>query len=226
MGTLLELNGVAARRRNCGYWRESCSFWLSPGWPAPTAKYVFWCSLGGGHAGELYQKWESADKPGSVVDNHSSGTAVASSLKQPTRKHRGQRHCFPIWSCSEWGLPSRRMLPPARCALTAPFHPYPFPAEPVRGGILSVALAVGSRLPGVTWHPALWSPDFPPRIEPKFNSGRLPGRLPPPFSPKEEHIHSTQSPPPSCSRAEYSCRRGTSCILAATRAAWLTGRYS
>ncbi len=30
------------------------------------------------------------------------------------------------------------------------------------GGFLSVALSVGSRLPGVTWHLALWSPDFPP----------------------------------------------------------------
>ncbi len=30
------------------------------------------------------------------------------------------------------------------------------------GGLLSVALVVGSRPPGVTWHPALWSPDFPP----------------------------------------------------------------
>ena len=30
------------------------------------------------------------------------------------------------------------------------------------GGIFSAALAVGLRLPGVTWHPALWSPDFPP----------------------------------------------------------------
>jgi hypothetical protein len=42
-----------------------------------------------------------------------------------------------------------------------------------RGGIFSVALSVGSRPPGVTWHPARRSPDFPPdaRIE------RLPGRL-------------------------------------------------
>jgi hypothetical protein len=30
-----------------------------------------------------------------------------SSLKQPTRKRRGQRHSFPIWSCSGWGLPCR-----------------------------------------------------------------------------------------------------------------------
>jgi len=30
-----------------------------------------------------------------------------SSLKQPTRKRRGPRHSFPIWSCSGWGLPCR-----------------------------------------------------------------------------------------------------------------------
>ncbi len=70
-------------------------------------------------------KKESADKPGSVVGNHSSGTVVTGGLKQPTRKHRGPRYRFPIWSCSGWGLPRRRVLPPARCALTAPFHPYP-----------------------------------------------------------------------------------------------------
>jgi hypothetical protein len=32
------------------------------------------------------------------------------------------------------------------------------------GGIFSVALSVGSHLPGVTWHSALWSPDFPPFV--------------------------------------------------------------
>ena len=36
----------------------------------------------------------------------------------------------------------------------------PLPTEV--GGILSVALAVGSRPPDVIWHPVLWSPDFPP----------------------------------------------------------------
>ena len=108
------------------------------------------------------RQWEPADKPGSVqtsvCGNHSSGTAVAGGLERPTRKRRGPRHGFPIWSCSGWGLPSRSVLPPVRCALTAPFHPYRFP-----GGMLSVALSVGSRPPGVTWHPALRSPDFPPR---------------------------------------------------------------
>ena len=94
---------------------------------------------------------------------------------QQERTRRPAR--FPIWSCSRWGLPCRRMLPPARCALTAPFHPYlPRPVCTCRdiGGLLSVALSVGSRPPGITWHLALWSPDFPPRRE----TQRLPGRLP------------------------------------------------
>ena len=34
------------------------------------------------------------------------------------------------------------------------------------GGLLSAALSVGSRRPGVTWHLALWSPDFPPPVIP------------------------------------------------------------
>ena len=37
----------------------------------------------------------------------------------------GRSRWIPIWSCSGWGLPSPRLLPAARCALTAPFHPYP-----------------------------------------------------------------------------------------------------
>jgi len=49
------------------------------------------------------------------------------------------------------------MLPTKRCALTTPFHPY----LKDLGGIFSVALSVGSRLPGITWLLALRSPDFP-----------------------------------------------------------------
>ena len=36
----------------------------------------------------------------------------------------------------------------------------PLPTEV--GGLLSAALVVGSRRPAVSWHPAQWSPDFPP----------------------------------------------------------------
>ena len=34
------------------------------------------------------------------------------------------------------------------------------------GGLLSAALSVGSRPPGVTWRLVLWSPDFPPLAKP------------------------------------------------------------
>jgi len=55
------------------------------------------------------------------------------------------------------------LLPVTRCALTAPFHPYP--ASETRfqmlGGLFSAALSVGLRLPDVIWYLALWSPDFP-----------------------------------------------------------------
>jgi hypothetical protein len=80
----------------------------------------------------------------------------------------------PIWSCSGWSLPCHELLPVARCALTAPFHPYLCPKA--IGGLLSVALVVGSRLPAVSWHPALWSPDFPPPDHFRHRQ-RLSGRL-------------------------------------------------
>jgi len=57
------------------------------------------------------------------------------------------------------------LLPGSRCALTAPFHPCRPPrphGRRVLGGLLSVALSVGSRPPGVTWHLIRRSPDFPP----------------------------------------------------------------
>ncbi len=69
----------------------------------------------------------------------------------------GHTSRFPIWSCSKWGLPchlclqSRGALLPHHFTLT----------KPKFGGIFSAALAVGSRLPDVIRHPALWSPDFP-----------------------------------------------------------------
>ena len=76
------------------------------------------------------EKTGAGNKPGSVENNHSSGIAVTSYLKQPTRESVRDRRCepklahSPIWSCSGRGLPCRELLPVARCALTAPFHPY------------------------------------------------------------------------------------------------------
>src|SRR3954468_18933193 len=54
------------------------------------------------------------------------------------------------------------VLPRARCALTAPFHPYP--PSPLRakvGGIFSVPLSFELPRPGVTRRTALRSSDFP-----------------------------------------------------------------
>ena len=50
--------------------------------------------------------------------------------------------------------------------------PLPVPLRAI-GGLLSVALVVGLRLPGVTWHPALWSPDFPPLCQSPEGRQRL-----------------------------------------------------
>jgi len=55
--------------------------------------------------------WTSSGLPGS---------ARGSALRRPLLK---DRRGFPIWPCSRWGLPCRRVLPLTRCALTAPFHP-------------------------------------------------------------------------------------------------------
>src|SRR6185437_15375176 len=102
---------------------------------------------------------ELADKPGSVVDSHSSRRYVAATLKQPTRIQRGPRQWIPIWSCSRWGLPYRSV---ARLAVRSYRTISPLPAfRRRRRRYLSVALSVGLRRPGVTWHLALWSPDFP-----------------------------------------------------------------
>src|SRR6185437_1508321 len=93
-------------------------------------------------------------------DSHSSRPGVAAWLQQPTREQRGPRYRSPIWSCSEWGLPCRTALAPYAVRSYRTLSPLPVPLRAI-GGLLSVALAVSSRCPGVTWHSALWSPDFP-----------------------------------------------------------------
>ena len=75
------------------------------------------------------------------------------------------------------GFTMPRPSPAARCALTAPFHPYRRPRLTAgAGGLLSVALSLGSPPPGVTRHrvsvePGLSSPR-PRRVE-KRPSSRL-----------------------------------------------------
>ncbi len=75
-------------------------------------------------------------KPEPAISRVLSGTIIHLGQPSPTASSnlpgsplgtggRGAKpRCFPIWSCSRRGLPCRGLLPVARCALTAPFHPY------------------------------------------------------------------------------------------------------
>ena len=73
----------------------------------------------------------------------------------------------PYLALLRMGFAVRPLLPAARCALTAPFHPCLYsPVGGTIGGLLSAALSVASRRPGVTRHPALRSSDFPPAGKP------------------------------------------------------------
>src|SRR5215469_1539065 len=110
---------------------------------------------------------QTARKPNSVLDDHSSRRRITAALEQPTRgfqlplarppspwrtgpirlcrkKGRGGVPAYLVLLRVGFTLP--RLLPGARCALTAPFHPYLRPrAQPklsTEGGIFSVALAV------------------------------------------------------------------------------------
>jgi hypothetical protein len=86
------------------------------------------------------KKRESAGKPGSVVGNHSSGMHVAVHLERPTRERARAARChrnvsssgpFPYLVLLRAGFAVPRLLPGARCALTAPFHPCQPRANPM-----------------------------------------------------------------------------------------------
>ena len=70
--------------------------------------------------------------------------------------------CFPIWPCSERGLPCHPCYQERGALLPHPFTLTSDGMSRPLGGLLSVALSVDLRPPGVTWRSALWSPDFPP----------------------------------------------------------------
>ena len=98
-------------------------------------------------------------------EDHSSRTAVTGGLVRPTQDSDGAGSSSSLtWPCSGWGLPcdpchqGSGALLPHRFTLACA-------ARAAIGGLLSVALSVASRRPGVTRHPALRSSDFPPTAE-------------------------------------------------------------
>jgi hypothetical protein len=135
---------------------------------------------------------QAASKPGSVhrsfpvgierIGDHSSGTALADRLTRPTRT---ERYGAPVERLpKDWldarpysvllqaGLALPLLSPEARCALTAPFHPYcsGFPEKRFAfcGAIPRVGATSLSPFPGWTLSTASpsWSPDFPPAAIP------------------------------------------------------------
>ena len=94
--------------------------------------------------------------PPPAGDDHSSGTPVTGRLVRPTRTAARKPTCWrnqpavPIWSCSRWGLPCRFRCRPRGALLP---HPFTLTHQPRRtGGLLSVALSLGSPPPGITRH--------------------------------------------------------------------------
>jgi hypothetical protein len=150
-----------------------------------------------------WKKCQTAYKPGSVpaprgaMDDHSSGTSVAGRLARPTRAALAKtqpaapvpcgtgRPAAPMRSCSRWGLQCRR-----RCRRRGALLPHPFtltgagPLRAAAGGLLSVALSLGSPPPGITRHrvsvePGLSStPPFPakPRSSSRLARAEVVGR--------------------------------------------------
>jgi len=131
-------------------------------------------------------------KPGSVPcsscprrgGDHSSRTTVADSLKQPDPGvSNGPSSNTPLFGLAPDGVYRAADV----TAGTGELLPHPFtltaPGQAPAGGLLSVALSLGSPPVPVKDHPALWSPDFPP---PAFALGsgrrRSPGFLQPPCS--------------------------------------------
>ncbi len=101
-------------------------------------------------------KCQTACKPGSVPpesgDDHSSGPPVAGRFSRPTRTPRAVNPATevarrPYSVLLQAGLAMPSLLPATRWALTPPFHPYP---RRNAGGLLSVALSLGSPRAGIT----------------------------------------------------------------------------
>ncbi len=112
------------------------------------------------------------NKPSSVSarsgGDHFSGTAVTDGLEQPTRDcgvaSAGRAAPRPLFGLAPGGVCHAASVTSRAVRSYRTLSPLPVPADSgpaAIGGLLSVALSVALRRPGVTRHPALWSSDFP-----------------------------------------------------------------
>lgn len=114
-------------------------------------------------AGFCLKKVKLTDKPGSVVDSHSSRPAIAHWLKQPTRVQYGPYLMNPYLALLRVEFTVPRTVASRAVRSYRTLSPLP---DPTCVGHRRFALCCTGRgllhPPGVTWHLALWSPDFPP----------------------------------------------------------------
>jgi hypothetical protein len=110
-----------------------------------------------------------------VATIHLGRSSPTASCNQPGRRAgkrapmRFRTSCRPYSVLLPVGFALPSALPRPRCALTAPFHPYH-----LRGGLLSVALSLGSPPPDVIRHRVSMEPGL---SSPARMRGRPPGRL-------------------------------------------------
>ena len=91
----------------------------------------------------VVKKEELTDKPGSVVDNHSSGMYVAIHLKQPTRKLCGSH--MALQPAFLFGFAPSGVYPAINVAINAVRSYHTISPLPIKiGGLFSVALSVAS----------------------------------------------------------------------------------
>lgn len=107
--------------------------------------------------------WD-AGCPAPLATNPGGGAETRLAPYSPSQSRKGWNRgpCRPYSVLLPVGFTVPPLLPGARCALTAPFHPYRGPRT--AGGLLSVALSLGSPPPAVSRHrvsvePGLSSPD-------------------------------------------------------------------
>lgn len=106
-------------------------------------------------------------KPDSVPSSEGSGhfsmRTVASALKSsiPAEKNGRAAHILPICLAPDGACSAPPRCRSGRWSFTPPFHPYRLK----RRRFFSVTLSPPLKRTGVTGHPALWCPDFPPVIK-------------------------------------------------------------
>ena len=99
------------------------------------------------------------------------GRSLPYASLQPTRTAARKSACKFAFACRPYsvllpvGFTVPSTLPPTRCALTAPFHPCLIRTQ---GGLLSVALSLGSPPPAVSRHRVSMEPGLssPRRVSP------------------------------------------------------------